>query len=373
MRKQFLAFTLVNTMMITGSLFYAQNTLPTTGNVGIGTATPSAALEVNGETKLGAVTVRDTAKFELPVIIKDSVTIEKKLRVDQDVRIIGNTVMVDNARAKSNFTVEGTTKVQGNLRLFNLADSTQTDDKILIVRPNGLVKDYSFGELKALVIAEAYGKDCKLDDNGVSLTHPIWKSTPGILYTGETCPAKVGIGIAAPVEQLHVLGSGRFTGNLGVGVASTTSTRLIIEQKQTNSNGLVVNYTATNANGTGVGVQVNMTNVTRKAIVVNDGAYDVFRVYGNGVVYAQEYNARLKEEFPDYVFKPNYELMPLDSLRTYIIENGKLPHMPSAQEVAENGVNLAELNRILVEKIEELTLYLLQQQAEIEALKNSLK
>ena len=120
-------------------------------------------------------------------------------------------------------------------------------------------------------------------------------------------------------------------------------------------------------------VQKNISYVTRKAIVVNDGSYDVFRVYGNGVVYAQEYNARLKEEFPDYVFKADYQLMPLDSLRTYIIENGKLPHMPSAQELADNGFNLAELNRILVEKIEELTLYLLQQQAEIEALKNSQK
>lgn len=360
-------------LVLTGTIAFAtptfsQNVLPTSGNVGVGTVNPTSALEVNGETKLGSVIVRDTARFEYPVIIKDSVTIERKLRVDQDVRIIGNTVMVDNAKAKSNFTVEGTTKLEGNLRLFNLADSTQQDDKILIVRPNGLVKDYSFGELKALMLSSSYGSDCKLDDNGVSLTNPIWKSSPGILYTGETCPAKVGIGIAAPTDQLHVVGSGRFTGNVAIGTTTSAQNKLVINQNAPNRNGLLVEYTNTNANGTGVGVQINMANGTRKAFVVNDGTGDVFRVMGNGTVWATEVHVRLKQDFPDYVFQEGYDLITIKEIEEYIKMNGHLPNMPTAEQVATEGIDLGEMNRILVEKMEELTLYIIELQKQIDVL-----
>jgi hypothetical protein len=79
----------------------------------------------------------------------------------------------------------------------------------------------------------------------------------------------------------------------------------------------------------------------------------------------------------DYVFDPNYQLMSLDSLQTYIEENNHLPNVPSTEEVSQQGVNVAKTDAILLEKIEELTLYILQQQEmlktleeEIEALKS---
>lgn len=88
---------------------------------------------------------------------------------------------------------------------------------------------------------------------------------------------------------------------------------------------------------------------------------DVFRVYGNGKVYATEINVQLTP-FPDYVFKPDYHLMPLNEVRTFIKTNGHLPNVPTAQEVEAEGANLGEMTKTLVEKVEELTLYLLQQQ-----------
>ncbi|MDX1652531.1 MAG: hypothetical protein R3277_08570 [Brumimicrobium sp.] len=73
--------------------------------------------------------------------------------------------------------------------------------------------------------------------------------------------------------------------------------------------------------------------------------------------------------WPDYVFKKNYRLMPLNIVKQYIDQNGHLPNVPSEKEVIEEGVDLAEMNKILLEKIEELTLYTIQQQEEIEKLK----
>lgn len=368
MKKNLLSTLLFGSGLFIVSQNFAQNVLPTSGNVGVGTTSPTSALEVNGETTLGSVRVRDSAVFLQPVIIRDSLTIESKLRVDQDIRIIGNTVMVDNAKAKSNFTVEGTTRLQGNLRLFNLADSTQTEDKILIIRPNGLVKEYTFGELKGLISAEAYLYDCKLDQNGVSVTSPTWASIPGILYTGATCPAKVGINIANPSDQLHVVGSGRFTGNVGIGATTSAQNRLVINQNAPNRNGLLVEYTNTNANGTGVGVQINMSSDTRKAFVVNDGTSDVLRIMGNGNVWATEVHVRLKNDFPDYVFQEGYDLKTLNEVEDYIKMNGHLPNMPTAEQVVTDGIDLGEMNRIMVEKIEELTLYIIELQKQIDAL-----
>jgi len=61
----------------------------------------------------------------------------------------------------------------------------------------------------------------------------------------------------------------------------------------------------------------------------------------------------------DYVFETNYQLMPLVDLETYITTKKHLPNVPTAQDVEKNGVDLGEINKILVEKVEELTLYII--------------
>jgi hypothetical protein len=83
-----------------------------------------------------------------------------------------------------------------------------------------------------------------------------------------------------------------------------------------------------------------------------------------------------QDTWPDYVFGKNYNLLPLSQIEKYIQKNGHLPNIPSANEVETNGVELGEMNKLLLEKIEELTLYILElkkesqdQQKEIELLK----
>jgi len=69
---------------------------------------------------------------------------------------------------------------------------------------------------------------------------------------------------------------------------------------------------------------------------------------------------------PDYVFEPDYPLMPLTDLAAFIERNKHLPNIPSAKEVARTGrIDMTELQRRLLEKVEELTLYTLDQQRTI--------
>ena len=68
---------------------------------------------------------------------------------------------------------------------------------------------------------------------------------------------------------------------------------------------------------------------------------------------------------PDYVFEDDYELMPLDELRSFIDQNGHLPGIPSADEVQSGGLDLAGSQLGLLQKVEELTLYTLQQEGRL--------
>lgn len=79
----------------------------------------------------------------------------------------------------------------------------------------------------------------------------------------------------------------------------------------------------------------------------------------NGSVIATSVTVKLQTSWPDYVFKPNYKLPSLLEVKTYIDKNQHLPEVPSEIEVTKKGINLGEMNKVLVKKVEELTLYLI--------------
>jgi hypothetical protein len=97
----------------------------------------------------------------------------------------------------------------------------------------------------------------------------------------------------------------------------------------------------------------------------------------NGGAIATAMTVKLYGNWPDYVFKKAYNLPSLTDVKTYIEQNHHLPEMPSETEVAANGINLGELNKLLLKKVEELTLYLINkeeindnQQRQIKSLEN---
>jgi hypothetical protein len=125
----------------------------------------------------------------------------------------------------------------------------------------------------------------------------------------------VGIGTSAPKAKLDVNGNIYSNGKIFIGMPDANTLTQI------------ANYS----------LAVNGTAVFNKAKV---------SLYGN---------------WPDYVFSPSYKLTPLDSIEQFITVNGHLPEMPKAKEVEKNGIDLGETQALLLKKIEELTLFAIEQ------------
>lgn len=78
---------------------------------------------------------------------------------------------------------------------------------------------------------------------------------------------------------------------------------------------------------------------------------------------------RAKQIAPDYVFEPGYHLMPLSELSAYVETNRHLPEVPDAQAIASQGVDVAQMNLILLRKVEELTLHVIGLERSLDSLR----
>lgn len=368
-------------LLFVTSFMTAQNALPTTGNVGIGTTNPSAELDVKGNTQLESVVVKDQAEFEKPVKIKDDLEVEKELIVDQNVLIKGETEIIGDLKGESDLKILGTTKLEGNtfidgqFRLNGYKDNSIQEDRFLMIRPNGKIEVFEKGGLTELMYGEAQA--CFPNSNG-DYPKPTWTSeegNPAVIYTADNCPANVGIGTDDPQAKLDV------HGKTHIKQSSGTTDVLVIEATSNSSNnsGIGISTIVNSSEKTALSVyntgsssdviniygdgRLNIThqNDSQKSFhVSNASGDDVFRVMGNGNVFASKIRVSLIQQFPDYVFHKDYDLLSLEDVNDYIAKNKRLPKMPTAENIAKEGMDLGEINRLLVEKVEELTLYLIQ-------------
>ncbi|TSJ46431.1 hypothetical protein [Fluviicola chungangensis] len=289
-------------LLFTGTIpfsFSQTNTLPASGNVGIG--------EMNPDQKL---TVRGSARIDSTLMVKDSMVVDRGAHVGGDL------------------TVDGQTTLGGDLTLKLLSDSTLEEDGILLIDRNGTVK--SGGALKSLVYSDSEFIPCK-DENGGNTTpaSPVWLNGPGKLYTSHHCvpDVRVGIGQNDPDSKLHI----------------TTAL-------DKNTHPLIID----------------------KNIQGSPTPFKLLELDNNGLLYAREIKVNL-DAWPDYVFDSNYPLMPLSELQAFVQKNNHLPNVPSACEMEEQGINVAKSNVMLMEKVEELTLYMLQLKEQLETQKQLLQ
>lgn len=113
----------------------------------------------------------------------------------------------------------------------------------------------------------------------------------------------------------------------------------------------------------GGGVRFMVSNTGNVGIGTTNPSY---KLSVNGTIQAKE--VRVETGWADHVFDENYKLRSLEEVAAYIAANKHLPDVPSAKEVQTNGLQLAAINTIIMQKVEELTLYVIQQQAEIKRL-----
>lgn len=99
----------------------------------------------------------------------------------------------------------------------------------------------------------------------------------------------------------------------------------------------------------------------------NSALSSTYKLHVNGKIRAKE--IVVETGWADFVFESDYKLRSLEEVESYIQDNGHLPDVPSAEDVAENGVTVGEMEAVLLQKIEELTLYVIDMKKQNDALK----
>lgn len=98
----------------------------------------------------------------------------------------------------------------------------------------------------------------------------------------------------------------------------------------------------------------------------------VARLTVNGNILAKEIKVTNTITVPDYVFDTDYNLPTLSYVEAYVKKNKHLPEIPSAEDIERNGLDVGEMNLLLLKKVEELTLHLIEKEKKINSLENRL-
>lgn len=145
----------------------------------------------------------------------------------------------------------------------------------------------------------------------------------------------------------NITGSGNVFLGYNAGYNETTSNKLYIDNTSV-ATPLIYGDFATDKVG------INTKNLVNSVGGANTSTYSL---YVEGGILTEE--LRVRTGWADYVFDAEYELMPLNMVANYISENGHLPNVPSAEQVENDGIEVGNMTRIQQEKIEELTLYII--------------
>lgn len=144
------------------------------------------------------------------------------------------------------------------------------------------------------------------------------------------------------------------------------NSRLLLGTDATYAPGLTHKFVVRNGSALIEGNVITNANVGIGTSNFVDGS-DTYRLSVDGNIRAKR--VRVYTTWADYVFEKGYDLPSIEEVDAYIKENGHLKDIPSAEVVEKNGIELGEMNKLLLQKIEELTLYLIELKGEIEVLK----
>lgn len=335
-----IAFTAVCIALFTGTS-QAQNTFPPTGNAGIGTTAPAANLQING-----------------------------------------------------GYSNNGCTNYTGQPAI-NILWSTP-DNICAIPGPTGTIPD------AFRIVRPNY-------------TFPPYSESPIMVLNGE---GKLGLGIAPnSLYRINVLGQSYFNGNANVKgnlsllQTNTSATPSISANNADKGLNIFSNTNATDGaylemygkdhsdtarkgsirfisygiSGEGfafLNYNPSLSTWKRTMTITNDnkvyignakpsGQFASYKLGVDGDFICKRAVVQITD-WADFVFKSDYKLMPLEEVASFIKENKHLPNIPSEKTVLENGMDVSEMNKLLLQKIEELTLYMIELKKENESIKAKL-
>src|SRR5690606_992386 len=131
--------------------------------------------------------------------------------------------------------------------------------------------------------------------------------------------------------------------------------------------GGVIPYTSANANLDTVDWQARDFMASRY-MGIGTSYIDGYQLAVGGNIIAEGVTVKLQTNWPDFVFKKEYNLPSLKEVEEHILRKGHLLNIPSAEEVEKKGINIGKMDAKLLQKIEELTLYTIAQEKKIQNL-----
>lgn len=192
----------------------------------------------------------------------------------------------------------------------------------------------------------------------------------GVAYTNITLNkngGNVAIGNTTPSAQLHTTGSVRFQGL----TANNALTNIVVADalgnlslRDASTLGGSVGSLWTDA---GNGNLYNTTQTGSISIGINTFPAG-YKLAVAGKIIAEKVTAKLVPNWPDFVFQADYKLLSLNEIEQYIQQYNHLPGVPSAEEVGKNGLDLGDNQAVLLKKIEELTLHMINMNKKLEVL-----
>jgi cytoskeletal protein CcmA (bactofilin family) len=367
-------------------LLTVKGTVLVDGNIGIGVPSPAEKLEVNGN-------VKTTAAF-----------IGKNLQVEEG-NFTGNAGIGQNLSVTGSASFVGAAEmtqltVSGNLQSNNFRTSTASVDGPLAVGGNTFLNGNT-----GLGVAEPVER-LEVDGN-VKVSNALFatslESTDMSLENGTIAnqlkvggdalvAGKVGIGNEEPSEMLDVTGNIRTSGelmgqSLGVKTGNFTSNVAVAQNMSVGGvadftgavtmnilkvNSSLQSNTIQSGSGSFTGtlsaggiVSLDSTLFISGQVGVGTDRIDGYMLSVGGKIRASsDIRVYPSAEWADYVFTDAYHLRSLQEVADYIEQNHHLPELPSAAEVKKEGIDLGAMDALLLQKIEELTLYIIQLEKE---------
>lgn len=354
--KKFIFLMGVFLVNVITSYSQTSNTVPSTGNVGLGTPNPDTKLQVCGDVKIdSSLTVKEDIEAKQDIKVDGNVFVSGRVEANElwaprirtpfsdKIVYIGDSSVIINYGYNYISTTSGSYFYQGiNVKGLSIAPTSASAVSSIATGAGSL----SFGNN-----IQTFGTGAITLGKGLSGTIP--------LVNNDNFNFKVGFNSDIPTLTVTNSAGVGTTGNIGVGTALPEA-KLHVHQQADPQVG-----------GYGILTTSNVPTVKSISVIHKDGVIDEenFIVYTNGKVYCREVFVKLGV-LGDFVFDDDYDLMNYAELENYLKLNHHLPGIPSEPEVLSAGLNVGEMQALVLQKTEENTLYILDLNKRLEALQS---